>query len=127
MVPGRMAADAEPTAACTPGTGSQQGADVTDVASRVAAAGVLTLATAVIAGGFGPRHMSADSLAQVDMADWVIADQCAPVIDWLWDVVWPLRVGPGTVLTAQVAALLAGTYLVLRSIFVRVGSTAARC
>ena len=82
---------------------------------RALAAAVLALTVATVSFVFWPGHMNADTLSQLEQVrTGSITDWHAPVVQWLWHLVWPLGVGPGWALAAAVAALAAGTYLILR-------------
>ena len=87
----------------------------------------LLLAFAIVVIGFFPGYMNADSLIQIDQARGAgpLTDQYAPLIDWLWKLGWPLGLRPGAVLCLQVAAFLAGTYLVLRTVMRPLGASIA--
>ena len=73
---------------------------------------------------FWPGHMSADTLAQIaqvrDLG--ILNNHHAPLLMALWKPFFELGAGPGWVLTLQVAAFLAGCYLVLRTVFGRVAA-----
>jgi hypothetical protein len=77
----------------------------------------LLLAFVVVVVGFFPGYMNADSLNQISQAngDSPLYDQYAPLLNWLWRQLWPVGLRPGLVLALQVAALLVGSYLTLRS------------
>ena len=77
----------------------------------------LLVAFAVVVVGAFPGYMNVDSLEQIAMArgDVPLSDRYAPLIDWLWKLLWPVGMRPGLALCLQVAALLVGSYLIFRS------------
>jgi hypothetical protein len=77
----------------------------------------LPIALAVVVVGFFPGYMNFDSLDQIAQArgDVPLSDRFAPLIDWLWKLLWPVGLRPGLVLVLQVAVFLVGSYLILRS------------
>jgi hypothetical protein len=77
----------------------------------------LLVTFAVVVVGFFPGYMNVDSLEQIAMSrgDVPLSDRFAPLIDWFWKVLWPVGMRPGLVLALQVAAFLAGAYLIFRS------------
>jgi len=74
---------------------------------------------------FWPGHMSADTLAQIGQVRDLdlLNNHHAPLLMAVWKPFFELGMGPGWVLTGQVAAFLAGCYLVLRSTFGRLVSS----
>ncbi len=93
--------------------------------AELAFLGPMLIAAAVVCVGFWPGHMSADTLTQIaQVSDRTpITDHHAPILVWLWSLVWPLGLGPGFVLVLQVAAFLVGAYLVARAAFGRMGAS----
>jgi hypothetical protein len=77
----------------------------------------LLIAFAVVVVGVFPGYMNVDTLEQIAMArgDVPLSDRFAPLIDWLWKLLWPVGMRPGLVLCLQVAAFLVGSYLIFRS------------
>jgi hypothetical protein len=77
----------------------------------------MLVAFAVVVVGAFPGYMNVDSLEQIAMArgDVPLSDRYAPLIDWLWKLLWPVGMRPGLVLCLQVAAFLVGSYLIFRS------------
>ena len=73
---------------------------------------------------FWPGHMSADTLAQIGQVRDLdnLNNHHAPLLMVVWKPFYELGAGPGWVLTLQVAAFLAGSYLVLRTVFGRVAA-----
>ncbi len=86
--------------------------------------GLMTLTVAVFAIGFYPGHMSADSLYMIDQASGALAitDHHTPILVWIWSLGWPIGLRPGAILILQVAATLAGAYLLARAAFSRLGA-----
>ena len=72
---------------------------------------------------FWPGHMNGDTLFMIGQARGTneLNDHHAPVLVWLWKLLWPV-LRPGEVLVLQVAAVLAGAYLVARAAFGRLGA-----
>jgi hypothetical protein len=94
------------------------------VTRAVAPWAVMGLAVVVAGLVFWPGHMNADSLSMIGQADGVypLNDQHAPVLVWVWERLWPLGLRPGVILLLQVAAFLAGAYLIARAAFGRLGA-----
>ena len=79
---------------------------------------LLLAAAALVAACFWPGHMNADTLnqiSQVQSGDFT--NQFAPLLTAIWHLFHEVGAGPGWVLTAQLIAFLAGTYLILRVAF----------
>ncbi len=78
----------------------------------------MLVALLVVSIGFWPGHMNADTLIQIDQASdgTPITNHYAPILVWLWSLVWPLGVRPEVLLVLQTAGFLAGTYLILRAV-----------
>lgn len=72
---------------------------------------------------FWPGHMNNDALAMIGQArgTYELNDHHSPILVWLWKLAWPV-LRPGSVLVLQVAAVLAGGYLVARAAFGRIGA-----
>ena len=86
-------------------------------------AAVLLLPVAVIAVCFWPGLANADTLTQANQArTGVITNQHAPVLTWLWSFVWPIGIGLGYVLVAQLLVTAVGVYLMLRAAFQPIAS-----
>jgi hypothetical protein len=79
---------------------------------------LLLAAAALIAACFWPGHMNADTLNQIsEVQSGNLTNQFAPVISAIWHQFHEIGAGPGWVLTAQLVAFLAGSYIVLRVAF----------
>ncbi|MTD46242.1 hypothetical protein GKE82_18595 [Conexibacter sp. W3-3-2] len=74
---------------------------------------------------FWPSHMSADSFYMLQQAQGEIPinDQHAPILLWLWKLVWPLGVGVGWILALQIGTFLVGAYLIARVGFGPLGAS----
>lgn len=89
-------------------------------AGQLAVVPALLVPVVLVSVSFLPGHMSNDTLSQIQQVrDGHFTNQHAPLLMAMWRVVWPLGVGPGWVLLAQVTVFVAGTYLVLRSFLSR--------
>ena len=85
---------------------------------RAVVAVLLLTVVAVIATCFWPGHMNADTLTTIgEVTQRDLGNRHAPILGALWIPLWDLGVGPGWVLSAQVAGFVVGTYLVLRMAF----------
>ena len=93
---------------------------------RLAAAVVLALAAATVYLLFAPGRLNFDTLFQInEVATGDLTNQHAPVLQAIWKPFWEIGVGPEGVLLAQLAAFLAGGWLVLRTVLGRVGAAVA--
>ncbi len=85
---------------------------------RASSVPILLLPIVIVSVCFFPGHMSNDTLAQIGQArDGGFTNQHAPLLIGLWHLVWPLGVGPGSILVVQVTVFVGGTYLILRGLF----------
>lgn len=82
---------------------------------------IMLVPLALVCLPFWPGHMNADALAQIGQVrgDYPLNNHHAPLLMAVWKPFYELGMGPGWLLTVQVAGFLAGCYLVLRSVFGR--------
>jgi hypothetical protein len=85
---------------------------------------LMALTVALFALAFWPGHMNNDSLSMIGQAsgEYPLNDHHSPLMVWVWELLWPLGLRPGVILVLQLAAFMAGAYLVARAAFGRLGA-----
>ncbi|MCU1459454.1 MAG: hypothetical protein JWL73_3546, partial [Actinomycetia bacterium] len=90
--------------------------------------GIMTLVGTVIALGFWPGRMDADTLNEIDEARrGVYTDQHSPVLQALWHPFVGIGLSPAILLLCQILMFIAGTYLILRLVLTRRVATGCAC
>ena len=88
----------------------------------------MAIVGAVIALGFWPGRMNADTLNQIDEARrGVYTDRHAPILQALWHSVFGIGVTPEVILMMQILLFIGGAFLVLRLGFGRKAATTCAC
>jgi hypothetical protein len=86
-------------------------------AARLAPRAVLLCASVAVSLTFWPGHMDADALSQIAQArSGHFLDWWAPIIDWLWRILFLLHMSPGFVLLASTIIFLLSVYELLRCV-----------
>ncbi|ADB53867.1 hypothetical protein [Conexibacter woesei] len=89
-------------------------------------AAIFVLVTAVVALGFWPGRMNADTLVQIaQIRGNYYTNHHAPILQALWRPFFVNGAGPGWVLTAQTLCFMSGAWLIFRLTFRRVPAALA--
>jgi hypothetical protein len=79
-----------------------------------------------VAFPFWPGRMNTDTLNEIGATKTgFYTNQYSPILEWLWHPFYKLGVGPGWILTGQVAMFVGGSYVLLRRAFRPLGAALA--